>query len=62
VRQLPLGEVALAADPNMIWRSTPRWSWEAAAAARNPKNFSASSGQAATHRASMVRLASRTQV
>jgi len=48
--------------PNMIWRSVPRLSWEAAASARNPKNLLASSGQAATHRASMVRLASRTQV
>jgi hypothetical protein len=48
--------------PNMICRSSPRRSWDAPASARKVKNLFASSGQAATHNASMVRLASRTQV
>jgi hypothetical protein len=48
--------------PNMTCRSTPRPSGLAAAPAKKPKKRAASSGQAATHRASMVRRASRTQV
>jgi hypothetical protein len=47
--------------PNMIWRSVPRRTCEAAALAMKSKNLSASSGHAATQRAWRVKLASRTQ-
>jgi hypothetical protein len=45
----------------MICRSAPRCREVAAAVLRKAKNFAASSGQAATHSASIVRQASRTQ-
>jgi hypothetical protein len=47
--------------PNMIWRSRPEPTWEATAPVIQEKNLSASSGQAATHNASRVNDASRTQ-
>ena len=47
--------------PNMICSACSAPTAEAAAVVMNAKKSSASSGQAATHRASMVKLASRTQ-
>ncbi len=46
--------------PNMIWRSEPRPTDAAAEVVTYSKKSSASSGHAATHSASMVKLASRT--
>ena len=46
----------------MICRSIPRRSCDAAASAKKAKNLLASSGQATTHRASMVKQESRTHV
>ena len=62
VRQLALGEVVLAADAEHdLQRLARPDADEAAAVVMNAKKSSASSGQAATHSASMVKLASRTQ-
>ena len=47
--------------PNMICRPRSGPTEDAAAVVMNAKKSSASSGQAATHRASMVKLESRTQ-
>ena len=61
VRKFPLGQVVLAADAEHDLQARRRGPIpDAAAVAMKAKKSSASSGQAATHNASMVKLASRT--
>ena len=62
VRQLALGQVVLAADAEHDLQVRRRAAAETRPrSAMKSKNSSASSGQAATHSASIVKLASRTQ-
>ena len=62
MRQLAFAEVVLAADAEHdLQAARPGPTDEAAAVVMNAKKSSASSGQAATHSASIVKLASRTQ-